>query len=148
MSVRFREARRDDVPAVVALLQDDVLGSGREADDMAPYLAAFDDMKRDGSNTLIVGERNGQVVATYQLTLITGLSLRATRRANVESIRVATEYRGRGIGALLLADAEARAKAGNAGLMQLAAHKRRIRAHSFYARSGFDQTHEGFKKRL
>ena len=148
MSVKFREARRDDVPAVVALLQDDVLGAGREAEAIEPYLMAFDDMTREGNNDLIVGEVDGQVVATYQLTLITGLSLKATRRAQIESIRIARELRGQGIGELLLADAEARAKLGNAGLLQLTSNKQRTRAHAFYARYGFEPSHEGFKKAL
>ncbi len=94
MSVAFREARRDDVRSIVALLQDDALGAGREAEEMEPYLAAFDDMKREDGNVLIVGEQEGRVVATYQLTLITGLSLKATRRAQIESVRVASDLRG------------------------------------------------------
>ena len=146
MNVTFREARRDDVPAVVTLLWDDVLGSGREAQEIDPYFTAFDDMTRGGGNVLIVGEVNGRVIATYQMILIAGLSLGATRRAQIESIRVSSDHRGQGIGVLLMADAEARAKAGKAGLMQLTSDKRRTRAHPFYARHGFEPSHEGFKK--
>ena len=35
----WREATRADVPAVVALLADDMLGHGRESAGVAPYLA-------------------------------------------------------------------------------------------------------------
>lgn len=52
--IRFRNATRDDVPAVVALLSDDALGA-------------------------------------------------ASRRAQVESVRVATDLRGQGIGAAMFA---------------------------------------------
>ncbi len=148
MTVVFSEAERADIPAVIALLEDDALGHAREGADIAAYEAAFDDMGREGRNWLIVGEMAGRVVATYQLTLISGLSLRASRRAQIESVRVASDLRGSGIGAAMLADAEARARAGGASLMQLTANTSRDRAHAFYRRQGFIATHVGFKKEL
>ena len=38
---RIDPATRDDLPTIVALLRDDPLGATREADDPAPYEAAF-----------------------------------------------------------------------------------------------------------
>lgn len=146
--ILFREARRDDVPAVVALLADDTLGSAREGADMAPYLAAFDAMQAEAGNRLIVGEYAGRIVATYQLTLISGLSLRASRRAQVESVRVAADLRGRGIGAAMMADAEARARAAGCRLIQLTSNAGRLRARTFYERLGFTPSHIGFKRDL
>ncbi len=64
-ALTFRLATRADVPAVVALLADDVLGRGRESAELAPYLAAFDAMQAEGGNQLIVGEAGDQVLATY-----------------------------------------------------------------------------------
>ena len=49
MTVAFREAQKADLPAILALLQDDALGSAREGAEMALYEAAFDDMARDVS---------------------------------------------------------------------------------------------------
>lgn len=144
----WREATRVDVPAVVALLADDVLGQGRESADLAPYLAAFDAMQDEGGNRLIVAEQDGRVVACYQLTLISGLSLTAARRAQVEGVRVAADLRGRGIGAALMADAEARARADGCQLIQLTTNATRTDAHRFYARLGFTPSHIGFKKPL
>lgn len=147
--IRFREARRADVPAVVALLADDVLGQGREVEDIDRYLAAFDRMQAEAANHLIVGEdAAGAVAATYQITFISGLSLSAARRAQIESVRVAASLRGQGIGALLMADAEARARAAGCRLIQLTTNRTRARAHEFYARLGYEPTHLGFKKPL
>ncbi|OYX44778.1 MAG: GNAT family N-acetyltransferase [Rhodobacterales bacterium 32-67-9] len=146
--IRFRDATRADVPAVVALLTDDALGAARESDDMAPYLAAFDAMRAEGGNTLIVGEEDGRIVATYQLTFISGLSLRASRRAQVESVRVAFDLRGRGIGAAMFADAEARARAAGCRLMQLTMNATRHDARRFYESLGFTPSHIGFKRDL
>ncbi|MGC9368994.1 MAG: GNAT family N-acetyltransferase [Paracoccaceae bacterium] len=148
MSVIFREARREDVPAIVAMLADDALGAAREGTDLAPYLAAFDAMKEEGGNHLIVGEQDGRVVATYQLTFISGLSLRAARRAQIESVRVASDARGAGLGAEMMRDAEVRARAAGCGLLQLTTNKSRDRAHAFYERIGFTASHIGFKRSL
>lgn len=144
----FREARVEDVAAVVALLTDDVLGRGRELGTIAEYEAAFLRMKSEGGNHLIVGEADGRVVATYQITFISGLSLRAARRAQVESVRVAVDLRGQGLGAALFADAEQRARAAGCTLMQLTSNRSRSDAQRFYERLGFEPSHVGYKKKL
>ncbi|MGB3278653.1 MAG: GNAT family N-acetyltransferase [Pseudorhodobacter sp.] len=146
--IRWREAKREDVPAVVALLVEDALGATRESDDMALYYAAFDAMSYEYGNTLIVGEADGRVVATYQLTFITGLSLRASRRAQVESVRVAAKLRSEGVGAALMRDAEMRAIHAGCTLMQLTSDKSRDAALRFYERAGFTPSHIGFKRKL
>lgn len=146
--IRWRLATRGDVAAVVAMLADDDLGARREVADLAPYLAAFDAMMAEGNNHLIVGDQDGVIVATYQLTFITGLSLRAARRAQVESVRVASNLRSGGIGAALMADAETRARAAGCSLIQLTTNRDRSRAHAFYARQGYEPSHLGFKKSL
>jgi len=148
MRVAFREARRADVAAVVDLLMDDFLGSGREGEDPEAYLAAFDTMEAEGNNHLIVGEAEGQIVATYQITFISGLSLRASRRANIESVRVSSRKRRHGIGAAMIADAEARAHAANCSLIQLTMNAARTGSRAFYESLGFSASHHGFKKPL
>ena len=148
MTLRFREAARADVPEIVALLVDDDLGRTRENVNDSSYLAAFQAMEAEPHNAMIVGEDEGRIVAVYQFTLITGLSLGGTRRAQIEGVRVASELRGQGIGAKLMADAEARARAGGAGLLQFTSNATRDRAHDFYRRMGFVDSHIGFKKPL
>lgn len=142
----FRPATRDDVPAVVALLADDDLGRAREGGDLAPYLAAFDAMAAEPGTTLFVAEADGRIVACYQLVLISGLSLSGTRRAEIEGVRVAADRRGQGLGAQLIADAEARARAAGCGLIQLTTNAVREDAARFYRRLGFTPSHIGFKK--
>lgn len=144
----WRQASRDEVPAIVAMLADDMLGKSRETDEMGVYLAAFDAMRAEGTNQLIVGEAEGQIVACYQLTFISGLSLTAARRALLEGVRVATDRRGQGIGEALIQDAETRARAAGCRLMQFTTNKARSDAHRFYDRMGFTPSHIGYKKPL
>lgn len=144
----FRPATRADVPAVVALLADDLLGRTRESDGMAPYLAAFDAMQAEAGNRLIVGEIGVRIVACYQISFLSGLSLTAARRAQIEGVRVASDHRGQGIGAALMQDAESRARAAGCSLMQFTTNKARSDAHRFYDRMGFTPSHIGYKKPL
>lgn len=148
MTIMFRAARREDVQEIVALLRDDPLGATRENGEIAPYLAAFDAMQSEPANRLFVGEIDGEVVATFQLTFISGLSLRASRRAQIESVRVAAHLRGRKIGEMLMAEAEARARAAGCALIQLTSNASRSDARRFYKRLGFTASHVGFKKPL
>ena len=97
---------------------------------------------------LIVGEQDGRIVATYQISYLPGLSLKAARRAQVESVRVASDLRGRGIGAMMMADAETRSRAAGCSLIQLTTNSTRADAHRFYERLGFTPSHIGFKRNL
>lgn len=148
MTVAFRLARQQDIAAVAGLLADDVLGQGREGADLAPYLAAFEAMRNDPGNLLIVGEEDGAIVACYQITFLVGLSQKGARRAQIEGVRVAQHRRGRGIGTMLIADAERRARNAGCRLMQFTTNKARRDAHRFYDRMGFTPSHIGYKKTL
>jgi GNAT superfamily N-acetyltransferase len=148
MAVSFRDASRDDVAAIVAMLADDPLGQSREAQDPAPYLAAFDEIAANPMHQLIVGEIDGKIVATCQLTLLAGLSRQGAKRALVEAVRVAAPQRGQRIGEALMAEAETRARAAGASVIQLTTDKTRLRAHAFYDRLGYSPSHLGYKKPL
>ena len=144
----WREATREDVPAVVALLSDDMLGKTREMGGMDHYLAAFDSMQAETGNRLYVAEDTGRVIACYQMIVMSGLSLSASRRAEIEGVRVASNLRGRGLGAALIADAESRSRAAGCALLQFTTNAARTDAHRFYQRLGFTPSHIGFKKPL
>ena len=148
MSVVFRDATAVDVTEVVALLRDDTLGSQRELSDMSVYRDAFKRMQQEGNNTLIVGELVGRIVATYQLTFISGWSLKASRRAQIASVRVAGDVRGQKLGEAMIADAEMRARAAGCRLMQLTMNKTRTDSARFYERVGFTPSHIGYKRDL
>ncbi|MEL6465105.1 MAG: GNAT family N-acetyltransferase [Pseudomonadota bacterium] len=148
MTIAFREATEDDVPAILALLRDDYLGTAREGAADEAYLAAFQEIEADLNNAVIVGHLDGTVVATYQLTFIPGLSLRASRRAQLEGVRVASHMRGQQVGEAMIADAEARSRAAGCTLMQLTMNKSRTDTARFYSRVGFTPSHIGYKRDL
>lgn len=152
--IPIRRARREDVPRIAALI---MFGAPRPSMTAAEieleaahpsYLAAFEEIESGSCNALFVAEQAGTVVGTFQVTLIPGLVSRGRKRAKIESVHVAPEYRGRGIGRFMIAHALAFAEQGGAGLVELTSNKERVDAHRFYRNLGFDQSHEGFKKAL
>jgi GNAT superfamily N-acetyltransferase len=145
----IREARRADLPAVIALLADDVLGKARDAAVVdEAYERAFSDIDADPRNVLVVGEDGGEVVACLQLTYIPGLGRHGAERCQIEAVRVRCDRRGGGLGRDFIGWAIAAAKARGCGLVQLTTDKSRIDAHRFYARLGFVASHEGMKLAL
>lgn len=145
-SVSIRPARREDVPAVVAMLADDHLGRARErVEDPLPavYYQAFDRIERDQNLTLVVAESEGRVVGCLQLAVLPGLSSQGGIRGLLEDVRVASDCRSRGIGEQLVQWAVAEAKAHGCNLVELLTHQTRIDAQRFYKRLGFTASHVG-----
>ena len=141
----FRDARRDDVPAIVALLADDVLGAEREGAVDEAYLVAFAEIQADSGSRLIVAEADGKVAGTLQLNFLPGLSRHGMLRAQIEAVRVAATHRGRGLGREMISWAIGQAREHGCGLVQLTSDKRRPDALRFYESLGFTASHEGFK---
>ncbi|WP_076259651.1 GNAT family N-acetyltransferase [Intrasporangium flavum] len=145
----IRPARRADVPAIVGLLADDVLGAARETpEDLTPYEAAFDRVAADRGQHLVVAERDGRVVGTLQLTVQPGLSRQGATRTIVEGVRVASSERGSGLGTQLVEWAVEESRRLGCTLVQLTSDATRLDAHRFYERLGFEKSHVGFKKVL
>ncbi|MGZ9930247.1 N-acetyltransferase family protein [Streptomyces sp. NC-S4] len=153
----FREATRQDLPAVLALLADEdsvadpagvVIGEAHER--------AFAAIEADPRNEMLVlaegaagaGGAGEVVLGCLQLTYIPGLGQNGQERALVEAVRVRADRRGAGLGAELMRLAAERARERGCGLVQLTSNKRRTAAHRFYERLGFARSHEGFKLHL
>ena len=155
MEITFREAQEADLPAAVALLADDLLGRERENASLPldpAYLAAFREMQAQGGNRLIVAEADEgdarRIVGCLQFVVLPGISLKGTRRAQIEGVRVAGDLRGAGLGRRLLEHAIALARAEGCGLLQLTANATRNDTHRFYESLGFTASHLGFKLKL
>lgn len=150
-SIRYRRATVDDVPAIVQMLADDALGATRErAESPLPqsYYDAFEAINRDPNIELIVADAGGAVIGTVQLTYLPGLSRQGMWRALIEAVRVVSSERGKGIGAAMIQETIARARARGCGLVQLTSDRSREDAQRFYERLGFKRTHVGMKLSL
>lgn len=148
MILKFRQAKREDLPEIVRMLADDFLGSTRERyENPLPdaYIKAFEEIDADKNNELIVAETDGLVVGTLQITFTPSISFQGGKRATVESVRVDETHRGQGIGRELMLWAIERARRENCFAVQLTTNGERREAHRFYERLGFKGSHLGMK---
>jgi GNAT superfamily N-acetyltransferase len=147
-SLSFRRAAFDDLTALVALLADDPIGSGRESTGIPLhpcYAEAFSAIERDPNQLLAVAERDGRVIGVLQLSFIPGLARSGMWRGQIEGVRVAASERGAGVGRAMLEWAIEECRKRGCGMVQLTSDKRRTAAHAFYDALGFRATHEGYK---
>jgi ribosomal protein S18 acetylase RimI-like enzyme len=151
-SITIRRARLDDVGAIVAMLADNPLGSGRERleDPLPPsYFRAFEQVDRDPNIQLVVAEEgDGAVLGCLQLCILPGLSSQGASRGLIEDVRVASHCRSRGIGEQLVRWAVAEAGIKGCKLVELLTHKTRVDAQRFYVRLGFQPSHVGMTLRF
>lgn len=147
----FRRATQADLPAIVHMLADDDLGRQRERPNTPlpeSYVRAFEKIDSDQNHELIVAELNGEVIGTLHLIYLPSISYQGGTRSQVESVRVDSKYRGKGIGAQMMAHAIQHAQEHGAHVMQLTSHETRKDAHRFYERLGFKKAHVGMKLNL
>ncbi len=150
-NVVFREATIEDLPALVALFADDPIGGHDDTTDrafFAAYHAAFTTIQNSPNDLLIAGVLNGEVVATAQITLITSLTGRGSRRMIIEAVQTRADMRGKGIGGLLITHCLKIGQERGANSAQLTSNNQRQDAHRFYERLGFEKSHAGFKLKL
>ncbi|MBL1083285.1 GNAT family N-acetyltransferase [Streptomyces actinomycinicus] len=147
--LEIRNAFADDLPAIVGMLADDLLGAQRESpDDLTPYLAALERLAADPNQHVVVAVREGRVIGTLQLTIVPGLSHQGATRALIEAVRIHADERGSGLGSRLIEWAIDTSRRLDCRMVQLTSDKSRTDAHRFYERLGFTASHEGFKLRL
>lgn len=150
-TIVFRSALFDDVPAIVALLADDPLGSQREklATPLdARYVAAFRAIEADTNQQLVVVAEGDQVIGTMQLSFIPGIARMGAWRAQIEAVRIAAHRRDSGLGQQMFEWAIEQCRARGCNLVQLTTDKSRADAHRFYEKLGFVASHEGYKLAL
>ncbi|MBX4998592.1 GNAT family N-acetyltransferase [Rhizobium lentis] len=148
----FRLARPSDLAAIIRLLADDDLGGTREivSDPVdARYLSAFAAIEADANQLLAVAvDASDQVVGCLQLSFLPGLSRTGMWRGQIESVRIAREFRGAGLGAQFIEWAVAQCVERGCGLVQLTSDKTRKDSIRFYEKLGFVASHEGLKRNL
>lgn len=149
----MRNAVVADAARLVELLVHGALHPKEDPTDLAPYEAAIAECAADPSGAILVAQLAdidgpAGVVGVCQLMTFRHLQERGRRCAELESMHVHPDHRSSGIGSVLLAAAIERARALGCYRVQLTSNKDRPDAHRFYARHGFERSHEGFKRRL
>jgi len=149
--ITFRLATKDDLVAIIEMLQDDILGASRENFSSTvsdKYSKAFENICSDTNQELMIIEVNNEIAGTFQISYIQYLTYEGGRRAQLESVRIHSKFRGKGIGKKMIEYVILRAKEKGCHLLQLTTDKQRGDAIRFYESAGFIATHAGMKLKL
>ncbi|WP_050625762.1 GNAT family N-acetyltransferase [Bradyrhizobium viridifuturi] len=150
-SIAFRPAQPADLPAIIALLVNDMLGAQREDSSSPPnprYVAALEAILADPNQLQAVATLDDAVIGCLQLTFIPGLARMGAWRGLIEAVRIAETQRSSGVGQQMFKWAIAQCRARGCDLVQLTTDKARPDAHRFYERLGFVGSHIGYKLKL
>ncbi|MGB3387521.1 MAG: GNAT family N-acetyltransferase [Pseudaminobacter sp.] len=150
-SLTIRPATHSDIPAIVALFAADELGGHDDTTDPAVlplYRAAFERIEASANDTLYVAELDGEVVGTFQTTLIVSMTGRGAATLRLEAVQTRSDKRGMGIGEKMVRFAIGQARDCGARTVHLTSNLKRTDAHRFYNRLGFEHSHAGFKLKL
>ena len=148
MTLSVRPIAYDDVGVAAVLVRDGSLTPETErVDDVDSYWAAVVETRARGGDVL-VAQLDGDVVGVCQVMVFQHFQHAGGWCCELESVHVRDDCRSRGIGAAMLAAAEAVAVTKGCYRMQLTSRNVRGDAHRFYVANGYVQTSQGFKKVL
>lgn len=148
-NVTIRSAHSGDVERLIELLRHGALDDRQDdRSDLGAYLAALTEIQAAAGNDVLVVEVDDEVVGMCQLVLFRHFQRHGGRCAEVESMHIRPEFRGRGLGEHLLDAAVNAAREAGCYRIQLTSNLRRADAHRFYEHHGFVPSHVGFKRLL
>ena len=136
MNLEIRKARRKDLPLVLGLLA--------KMDDEQPLSLTratnvFREMSRYPSYTCYLAYSGGEPIGTFTLLVFPTLVHDGRFEALVDGVVVAPEWRGRGLGGAMMAEAMQLAAEANCYKLMLSSNVKREDAHRFYRSLGFRQ---------
>ncbi len=144
-----RRATSTDVPKIVRLANSGGPdGKPREIlSDVLPYYyeEAFQRIEKDPNALLMVVEKDGNIIGTFQINFLTYLAGKGSSDMQIEAVHVDSRFRSLGIGSQMMKWAISEAKKRKCRRIQLTTNKLRKDAHRFYERLGFEASHEGMK---
>lgn len=132
----IRQATDADLPEVIELLK------GMDEEEGVTYgeaLAIWHKMSKYPYYQVFVVEDNQRIIATCSLIVIDNLGHKGAKIAVAESMIVSQEYRGHGIGNKLMKLVMEKAQEKNCYKLMLSSNKKRLKAHDFYEKLGFQQ---------
>jgi ribosomal protein S18 acetylase RimI-like enzyme len=143
VAVTVRDARRDDLPAVVTLL-----GELRDPTTAVPDAEIWEQMLSQDGRAVLLAELDGEPVGTADLSIAPNLTHGARPRMFVENVAVDAARRRRGIGRALMTEVERRARGAGCYKVLLMSADHRTGAHRFYEELGYERCAVGFRLEL
>lgn len=134
----LREAGEEDLPAVLALVDEPGKRGGR-AVGLEEARQILSRMRSYPSYRLMVAELGERIVGTYSLLVIEHLAHAGSRSAIVEQVFVADDARRTGVGRAMMHHAMKLAAQSRCYKLTLSSSLARTDAHAFYDNLGFER---------
>ena len=138
----IRRATAFDAPELARLLT--VLGHPTSAEDVA---ARWEDRAAQGNNALVAADVHDRLLgaATLHRTMVLH---RPAPVGRITALVVDDGLRGQGIGRALVSAAEEVLERAGCGMLEITSNVRRVEAHAFYERLGYERTSVRLAKQL
>ena len=134
--VNIRTASKEDMPGILALYAQPGYDDG-EVLPIAEAVAIFEKMATYPFYRVHVAEQGGRILGTYALLVMDNIGHLGTPSAIVESVAVAPDCQGLGIGKRMMGHAMAEAAQAGCYKLALSSNIKRLQAHEFYDKLGF-----------
>jgi ribosomal protein S18 acetylase RimI-like enzyme len=141
LSIVVRTALDSDAPRLVEL----IIALGHPIKD-ADVRRNLDALSQNGLLPLVVTDGD-EVIGMCGISAMVTVH-RPAPVGRISVMIVDEAYRGRGIGAMLIAEAEKRLADRGCKIIEVTSNMRRDRAHHFYEQLGFERTSLRFMKKL
>ncbi len=144
----IRKAKIKDLEEIIKLLCDDGIARDRESSSKKykqKYLSVFLELLESSYFDIFVMEKNNEIIGFYQIMYLPHISFKGSKRGQVESVRIRSDFRRNGFGTKLMQHAMEVAKKNGCSILQLTSNKKRKETEKFYKKLGFDPTHLGYK---
>jgi GNAT superfamily N-acetyltransferase len=142
----LRDARPEDLEPLLSLLDEDAIREvAEDHSDLTPYAEALREIVGSPDSTILVGLLDDLIVATAQVSWRRRMMYGGGLVCQIESVRVASRLRGRGLGGVLIRWVIDDARARGCRRVELTSNAQRIDARRFYERLGFKASHIGMK---
>jgi GNAT superfamily N-acetyltransferase len=137
MEIEIREALPADLPVLLGLYAHIASGTDKELG-MEQAHRLFERIRSHRNHHLYVATRGGTVVGTFALLIMDNLAHQGAPSGVVEDVVVHQDWRGKGIGRLMMKYALARCTDAGCYKMTLSSNLNREAAHRFYESLGFE----------
>jgi predicted N-acetyltransferase YhbS len=141
-ALAIRDAVESDAPAIARLLT--ALGHSTTTDIVAAKWTAW---RQEGNSALVALNEDGAVAAVAVLHRMSVLH-RPYPVGRINALIVDESLRGSGIGRSLVEAAERRLAQEGCELMEITSNVRRVDAHAFYDRLGYERSSIRFSKAI
>jgi GNAT superfamily N-acetyltransferase len=138
MQIKITETKKEDLPAVLELYADEDIDNGNILPKQKAE-AIFTKMQSYPNYKIYLARCDGIVAGTFSLAVMDNIAHLGKSSGLVEDVVVAKSMRSKGIGKKMMEHALKICKENNCYKMSLSSNLKRIRAHEFYEKLGFEK---------